>query len=290
MSTSSQEYYVPENSRWPIVGAVAIFILFTGFSLWMNSVSVGPVFTALGFALLVYLFHGWFSNIIDESLSGKYSQQVDASFRQGMVFFILSEVFFFIAFFGVLFYIRNIALPWLNGEGHLGSSHLLWPNFVYEWPLLNLPDASGYTPAKEAMGALGLPLYNTIILLTSGVTLTWAHHALKHGNQRNLIIGLAMTVGLGVLFLGLQAYEYYHAYESMDLTLASGAYGSTFYMLTGFHGFHVTMGTLMLFVILIRSSKGHFTPEKHFAFEGVAWYWHFVDVVWLGLYLFVYWM
>ncbi|MBV1871247.1 MAG: cytochrome c oxidase subunit 3 [Gammaproteobacteria bacterium] len=290
MSTTNQDYYVPEDSQWPIVGALALFTLFFGFALWVNSVQAGPIVSGVGFIMLAYLFYGWFSNIVEESLSSKYNSKVDTSFRLGMIWFIVSEVFFFIALFGSLFYVRAIALPWLDGDGHLGSSALLWPDFTTQWPLLSLPDASNYVPAKEAMGAFGIPLINTVILLTSGVTLTWAHHGLKHDNQKTLIIGLAMTVSLGVIFFGFQAYEYAHAYHEMDLTLESGIYGSTFYMLTGFHGFHVTMGTIMLFVILLRSLKGHFTADNHFAFEGVAWYWHFVDVVWLGLYLFVYWM
>lgn len=290
MSTTNQDYYVPEDSQWPIVGALALFTLFFGFALWVNSVQAGPIVSGVGFIMLAYLFYGWFSNIVEESLSSKYNSKVDASFRLGMIWFIVSEVFFFIALFGSLFYVRAIALPWLDGDGHLGSSALLWPDFTTQWPLLSLPDASNYVPAKEAMGAFGIPLINTVILLTSGVTLTWAHHGLKHDNQKTLIIGLAMTVSLGVIFFGFQVYEYAHAYHEMDLTLESGIYGSTFYMLTGFHGFHVTMGTIMLFVILLRSLKGHFTADNHFAFEGVAWYWHFVDVVWLGLYLFVYWM
>lgn len=290
MSESNQHYYVPENSQWPIIGAVALFTLFFGFAFWVNGVSVGPFISAVGLGLLGFLFFGWFSSVIGESLSDKYNSKVDASFRQGMIWFIVSEVFFFAALFGSLFYVRAIALPWLGGEGHLGSSNLLWPDFAAHWPLLALPDATGYTPPKEAMGALGIPLINTIILLTSGVTVTWAHHGLKNNNRKSLILGLILTVALGVAFFTLQAYEYHHAYSEMDLKLQSGIYGSTFYMLTGFHGFHVTMGTIMLFVILMRSIKGHFTPEKHFAFEGVAWYWHFVDVVWLGLYLFVYWM
>lgn len=290
MSTTNQEYYVPENSRWPIIGALSLFTLFIGFTFWVNGLSIGPIVSGIGFIMLAYLFYGWFSNIVEESLSNKYNDKVDASFRQGMIWFIISEVFFFLALFGTLFYVRAIALPWLSGDGHLGSSNLLWPEFAAQWPLINLPDATNFTAPKEAMGAFGIPLINTVILLTSGVTVTWAHHGLKHDNRKALIIGLAMTVALGVIFFGFQIYEYAHAYNEMDLRLDSGIYGSTFYMLTGFHGFHVTMGTIMLFVILIRSIKGHFTPEKHFAFEGVAWYWHFVDVVWLGLYLFVYWM
>jgi len=170
------------------------------------------------------------------------------------------------------------------------TSELLWPAFNAIWPLLSNPDNSLFQPPKEAMGPGGLPAINTAILLSSSVTLTWAHHALRAGNRSNLIIGMFLTVILGVLFVFFQAEEYMHAYSELGLTLGSGIYGSTFFLLTGFHGFHVTMGATMLVVITIRCMKGHFTPDNHFAFEAVAWYWHFVDVVWLGLFIFVYWL
>jgi len=288
--SSEGTYYIPEPSHWPIVAAVGVFVLVTGFVFWLNGLVVGPVFTFAGLGILSYLLYGWLSDVVDESLKGKYDKQVDISFRQGMIWFIISEVFFFASFFGTLYYIRNIAIPYLGGEGHLGSTHMLWEGFTATWPLIHLPDPTNYSEAKEAMGAGGIPLINTIILLTSGVTITWAHWALKKENRTQLILGMLSTVALGVVFLFFQAYEYGHAYSAMNLTLQSGSYGSTFYMLTGFHGFHVTIGTIMLIVITIRCFKGHFTKENHFAFEGVAWYWHFVDVVWLGLYIFVYWL
>jgi len=224
---------------------------------------------------------------VQESLNNCYNKQVDASFRIGMFWFIASEVFFFLSFFGALFYIRNIALPWLGGEGYLGNSSILYNQFEATWPSQG-PDALGgeLTP----MAAWGIPSINTLILLSSGATITWAHWGLKTEQQRHLVIGLAATIALGLLFVVLQAVEYGHAYGELNLTLRSGIYGSTFYMLTGFHGFHVTMGAIMLIVIFVRSVKGHFSPHNHFAFEAVAWYWHFVDVVWLGLFIFVYWL
>ncbi len=288
-AASSEHYYVPEGSKWPIIGVVGIFLTVLGIAFSVNDITIGSYMSIAGLLVIGYLFFGWFGDVIDESMSGKYSAQVDISFRQGMIWFITSEVFFFIAMFGSLYYIRAISLPWLGGEGHLGSSNLLWEGFTAAWPLLNTPGTE-YTQVKEAMGAGGIPLYNTIILLSSGVTLTWAHHALKKGHQKQVLAGLAATITLGWIFFGFQAYEYYHAYNAMGLTLNSGIYGSTFYMLTGFHGMHVTIGTIMLMVIFVRSAKGHFSSEKHFAFEAVAWYWHFVDVVWLGLYFFVYWL
>ena len=290
-AASSENYYVPHGSQWPIIAVIGIFFTVLGIAFWVNDINAGSYMLFTGLAVTCYLFFGWFGDVIDESMTGKYSTQVDTSFRQGMIWFITSEVFFFIALFGTLYYIRVISLPWLGGEGHLGSSNLLWDGFKASWPLLSTPDAgTTYTQAKEAMGAGGLPLYNTIILLSSGVTLTWAHLALKKGHQSQVLMGLGLTVLLGFLFFGVQAYEYIHAYDEMDLTLKSGIYGSSFYMLTGFHGMHVTIGTIMLLTILVRCAKGHFTSEKHFAFEAVAWYWHFVDVVWLGLYFFVYWL
>jgi len=290
MGTAEQHYYIPEPSRWPLIAVFGLFTTVLGFALWMNSLGAGPILTGIGMLVLAYLLFGWFGDVIDESMSGKYSDQVDHSFRQGMFWFITSEVFFFVSFFGTLYYIRNIAIPYLGGEGHLGSSHLLWEGFQATWPLLQLPDPTNFVPAKEAMGAWGIPAINTLILLTSGATVTWAHWGLKKNNRKQLVLGLFMTVALGLIFVCMQAYEYGHAYMEMDLTLKSGVYGATFYMLTGFHGLHVTIGTIMLIVILLRSMKGHFEPENHFAFEGVAWYWHFVDVVWLGLYVFVYWL
>ena len=289
-NTAEQNYFIPEPSRWPIVAVVGIFFMVLGFALWMNGVGFGPVSTLIGTAIIVYLFFGWFGDVIDESMTQKYNAGVDRSFRQGMFWFITSEVCFFITFFGCLYYLRTISLPYLGGEGQLAESNILWEGFKYSWPVVNLPDVTNYTQLIEPMGAGGIPAYNTAILLSSGVTLTWAHWGLKKESNKQLVMGLAATILLGLIFFSLQAYEYYHAYDALGLTLNSGIYGSTFYMLTGFHGFHVTVGTIMLMVMLVRSIKGHFTHENHFAFEAVAWYWHFVDVVWLGLYIFVYWL
>ncbi|RLA02250.1 MAG: cytochrome c oxidase subunit 3 [Gammaproteobacteria bacterium] len=285
---TTEEYYLPKPSHLPAVASLSIFLFTFGVVLWLND--LGPIVMGVGLLLLMYLFYSWFNTIVGESQAGYYNRQVDITFRQSMAWFITSEVFFFVAFFGSLFYLRTIAMPYLSGEGHLGSSHLLWEDFIATWPLLTLPDASNYSEANKAMGAMGIPLWNTIILLSSGVTLTIAHHALKEGNRTKLILGMVATITLGLVFFGFQIVEYGHAYGELGLKLTSGTYGSTFYLLTGFHGMHVTIGTIMLIVILIRCAKGHFTPENHFAFEGVAWYWHFVDVVWVGLFIFVYWL
>jgi len=229
--------------------------------------------------------------VVTESLGGYYNKQVDRSFRWGMSWFIFSEVMFFAAFFGALFYARQFSIPWLDGgSNNDATAQYLWPDFEAAWPLLSVPLAEKFEVAREVMGAWGLPALNTAILLTSGMTVTLAHWALKRRDNTWLVYWLFATVALGFGFVILQGVEYVHAYEELNLRLDSGIYGSTFFMLTGFHGFHVTMGATMLLVIMIRAAKGHFTPENHFAFEAVAWYWHFVDVVWLGLFIFVYWL
>ena len=295
MSDSHGAYFIPEPSRWPIVGTLALFSMFVGGGMVLNGyIGNGQYILGLGFLALVYLFYGWFKDVIDESISGKYNEQVDISFRWGMAWFIFSEVMFFAAFFGALFYTRVLAVPWLGGDSV--TNIFLWPDFQAVWPLLTTPDMSvtglesKYMAIKEVIPAWGIPAWNTAILLSSGATVTFAHWALKKGNRSALCWWLAATVLLGFIFVYLQASEYGHAYHELDLTLKSGVYGSTFFMLTGFHGFHVTMGATMLLVILIRSMKGHFSAHNHFAFEAVAWYWHFVDVVWLGLFIFVYWI
>ena len=283
----SEHYYIPDPSPWPIIGMVSLLTTLAGTALAINGVGFGNILVVGGLLLFGFLMFGWFSDVIKENLSDCYNKQVDTSFRMGMFWFIASEVFFFISFFGALFYIRNIALPWLGGEGYLGASQILYDQFQATWPSQGPGELGG---EFEPMGAWGIPAINTLILLSSGVTITFAHWGLKENNQRKPVNGLIATIVLGLVFVVLQMYEYGHAYGALNLTLESGVYGSTFYMLTGFHGFHVTMGAIMLMAILGRSMKGHFSPHNHFAFEAVAWYWHFVDVVWLGLFIFVYWM
>jgi cytochrome c oxidase subunit 3 len=286
--SQSQAYYVPHGSNWPILGAVGLFLLMLGVSTTLNGAGVGPVLAWTGVAVVIVMIVGWFGAVIHESEGGVYNKQVDRSFRMGMTWFIISEVMFFAAFFGALFYARQIAVPWLGGESNnFFTNLLLYPGYENTWPT-NGPKAIG--GEFQTMGPIGLPAINTAILLTSGVTITIAHHALKDNNRKLLGWGLFATFLLGFLFVGLQSYEYIHAYQDLNLKLSSGIYGSTFFMLTGFHGMHVTLGAIMLVVIWVRCLKGHFTPTHHFGFEAVAWYWHFVDVVWLGLYIFVYWL
>ena len=285
------KYYIPHGSPWPIFGSVTMFTVMVGAVSTMEGLSFGPGLLTAGFVLLACLFVGWFHSVIGENQAGMYNLAVDRSFRMGMMWFIFSEVMFFAAFFGALFYARQLSVPWLSGEGVKGAiGHLfLFKDYAGGWPT-NGPAALGPRGdgTYEIIPALGLPAVNTLILLTSGVTLTIAHHALQAGKRGVLKVFLAITFLLGFLFIGLQAEEYHHAYTELGLQLSTGVYGSTFFMLTGFHGFHVTVGTLMLIVILGRSIAGHFTPEHHFGFEGVAWYWHFVDVVWLLLFSLLY--
>ena len=279
----AQAYYVPSPSKWPIVGSVALLFMGFGAAFLMNDVPAGPWVLLVGFAILVWMMFGWFGEVAHESETGKYGAQEDISFRWSMSWFIFSEVMFFAAFFGALFYMRALSVPDL-ASGATGE--YLWTSFKAGWPV----SGPGIDETFTAMGPWGIPAINTLILLTSGVTVTWAHHALKHNNRGQLNLGLFLTIALGVVFLCLQVYEYVHAFHELNLTLEMGAYGATFFMLTGFHGFHVTIGTLMLIVMLFRCLKGHFKPEHHFAFEAVSWYWHFVDVVWLMLFVLVYWL
>jgi cytochrome c oxidase subunit 3 len=282
------KYYIPHGSKWPIVGSIALFLTMLGVALTLNHVNAAPWLLALGLALVAYMFFGWFSTVVGESVGGYYNEGVDRSFRMGMMWFIFSEVMFFAAFFGALYYARQLSVPWLGGEGTKYLTRtFIWPEFNPEWPTSGPGNVGG---TFETIPATGLPALNTAILLTSGATITIAHHALRSGNRFMLKVFLALTFLLGFLFVGLQAEEYTHAYHELNLKLSSGVYGSTFFMLTGFHGLHVTIGAIMLLVIWFRVLKGHFTPKQHFAFEGVAWYWHFVDVVWLGLFIFVYWL
>ena len=282
MSQTYEKYFVPEPSRYPIFGSIALLLIASGAVMWLNKVGSGPWTLAIGFAVLIYMLFGWFGQVVRESEGGSYGKNVDASFRWSMGWFIFSEVMFFAAFFGALFYIRVLGLPWLADS----DNSLLWPGFSAAWPSAGPLVEDPFTP----MAAWGIPAINTLILLTSGATLTWAHWGMMKENRGQLKAGLFLTILLGAIFLSLQIYEYMHAYHEMNLKLTSGIYGSTFFMLTGFHGLHVTIGAIMLTVMLFRVIAGHFSKEHHFAFEATAWYWHFVDVIWLMLFVVVYWL
>ncbi|HEY6483846.1 MAG TPA: cytochrome c oxidase subunit 3 [Steroidobacteraceae bacterium] len=288
---ATTDYYIPHGSPWPIRGSVALFAVMLGAAAYLND-WVGAWAFVPGAILLAYMFFGWFSTVIDEDQRGIFNMQVDHSFRMGMMWFIFSEVMFFGAFFGALFYARMLAVPWLAGQGvKVFTNYILWPHFEGSWPTNGPAHVGGRADSTfNIIPAFSLPAVNTAILLTSGLTVTIAHHALRAGKRHTLIVFLALTFLLGFSFVGLQAHEYGEAYRELGLRLSTGIYGSTFFMLTGFHGLHVTIGAIMLLVIWLRVLRGHFTPERHFAFEAVSWYWHFVDVVWLGLFIFVYWL
>lgn len=295
MEHSSEAYYVPAQSHWPIVGAIGLFALLGGGGLTLHSIQmqgqaslISQVAVYSGAFIMVGMLFGWFATVITETRKGLYSPQLDISFRLGMSWFIFSEVMFFFAFFGALYYTRNFSVPWLGGEGDKGIAHMLWPDFSAVWPMLNAPNTEQFPPIKDIINPWHVPAINTILLVSSSVTLTLAHKALKLGNRSKIKMWLGITLILGVSFIILQAVEYVEAYQQLDLTLASGIYGATFFLLTGFHGLHVTIGSIILFVLLIRVYKGHFTAEKHFAFEAGSWYWHFVDVVWVLLFILVY--
>jgi cytochrome c oxidase subunit III len=283
MTNPRQHYFVPQPMPWPIMGSIALFCMTTGAVFVFNSHSGGWFSIAAGFVILLYMLFRWFGAVIRESEAGKYGKWEDVSFRWGMSWFIFSEVMFFAGFFGALFYTRTLSVPDLAS---LESQALLWPNFAGHWPSAGPAFEGTFSP----MEAWGLPALNTLLLLSSGVTVTIAHWALKENRRGMLSLFMFFTIALGVSFLACQATEYWHAYHALNLKLSTGVYGSTFFMLTGFHGFHVTLGVIMLTVILVRCLLGHFKPNHHFAFEAVAWYWHFVDVVWLGLFIFVYWL
>ena len=278
-------YFVPDVAKWPIVGSIGLTLLLGGFSSYLNENPIGMPIMLAGLAVVIVMMVGWFREVINESERGDYSSWEDKSFRLGMSWFIFSEVMFFAAFFGALFYAREFSVPWLLGEGSGAETHRqLWSSYTEMWPTNGPEDLGG---SDFHMGWWPLPFINTVILLISGLTVTWAHHAIKVNNRKQIILGLFLTVFLGYLFVYLQIVEYQEAYHE-GMKLSSGIYGSTFFMLTGFHGMHVSLGAIMLTVMMFRAIKGHFTPERHFAFEAAAWYWHFVDVVWLGLFIFVY--
>jgi cytochrome c oxidase subunit 3 len=302
MATHTEgQYFVPTPSLYPFILSLGLLSMASGFILSLAHErhkdlgylqGPGQWMMIAGAIVIIAMIFSWLSKVISESEGGMYKKWEDKSFRWGMIVFICSEVAFFAAFFGALFYMRVISVPEIAA---FDPAYTMYKDFLGTWPSTGpggMVLGAEYTPPANfsPMAAWGIPAINTLILLSSGVTVTWAHWGLLKNNRKQLVIGLFLTVLLGVVFLGLQAYEYHHAYTELGLTLNAGAYGSTFFMLTGFHGFHVTLGTIMLIVILLRSMKGHFTPQHHFGFEGVAWYWHFVDVVWLGLFIFVYWL
>jgi cytochrome c oxidase subunit 3 len=311
MSTESS-YYVPEQSKLPIITATGMGVLAFGAANWVIE-GGSPTIFLIGLLIMVLVMYKWWSIVIDENMRGLANDQLKKSYVLGMLWFIFSELMFFVAFFGALFYVRVFANSWLGGEAAVGlfddtptdaaaaNNQILWPGYQAEWPVMVTPDqmANGedaqFKGPEQNMNFPGwssllswLPLWNTVVLMTSSVTVHIAHTALKNDNRKKFNTWLGITVALGIFFLFLQAEEYVHAYQHMGLTLETGIYGTTFFLLTGFHGAHVTLGTCMLLVQWLRGLKGHFSNDDQFGFEAASWYWHFVDVVWVGLFLFVY--
>ena len=311
MSTETS-YYVPEQSKLPIIAATGMGLMAFGAASWVIEGGTSTLFF-LGTLIMAGVMYKWWATVIDENMRGMANAQLKHSYVLGMLWFIFSELMFFACFFGALFYVRVLANAWIGGEAAIGifddtpttaaaaNAVHLWPGYVTAWPPMITPDeavngdSARFIGPDQNMSFPGwgrvlhwLPLWNTIILLTSSVTVHIAHVALKDENRKKFITWLGITVALGFIFLVLQAEEYIEAYQHMGLTLESGIYGTTFFMLTGFHGMHVTLGTVMLLIQWLRSLKGHFTHDDQFGFEAASWYWHFVDVVWVGLFLFVY--
>ena len=302
-SKSPEKYYIPDQSRVPIIFAVAA--LFAGFGAASAVQGNGTTILYMGLVAVIATMAYWWYLVTKESQAGLDTPQLNNSYVYGMAWFIFSEVMFFFAFFGALFYIRTIAIPWLGGEGPTAkglAGELLWPEFEATWPpmitpeesllgenaITKGPDESMYLKSFSSV-LTWLPLWNTIVLLSSSGTVHFAHVALKQNNRKRFNFWLSITVFLAFVFVILQALEYYEAYAHLGLTLNSGVYGTTFFMLTGFHGMHVLIGGIFLLTQLVRSSGfKHFSEKEHFGFEAASWYWHFVDVVWVCLFLFVY--
>ena len=259
-ATKNHDYHILPPDQWPLIGATAALALFGGAVMWMHANPYGKFVFALGALGVIVTMYSWWANVIREGKSGDHTPVVQLHLRYGMILFIASEVMFFVAWFWAFF------------------SSSLFPSAMEA--------VGGQWPPKgvEVLDPFGFPLLNTMILLCSGTTVTWAHHALIHGDREGLKKGLIATILLGMLFTSIQAYEYIHA----PFAFKGNIYGATFFMATGFHGFHVLVGTIFLIVCLLRAQKGDFTPRAHFGFEAAAWYWHFVDVVWLFLFVSIY--
>jgi cytochrome c oxidase subunit 3 len=264
----NHDYHLVDPSPWPAIGAAAAFILAVGAVMWMHGSN--PAVALIGFAGVLYTMFMWWRDVVKESHRGDHTDVVSLHLRYGMLLFIASEVMFFVAWF------------WAFFDASLFSGDAM--------QAARLEATAGVWPPKgiEVFDPWHLPLINTLILLTSGTTVTWAHHALLNNDRKGLKWGLALTIGLGLMFTAIQAYEYAHAAFAFNRDNGGNIYGSTFFMATGFHGFHVIVGTIFLIVCLFRALNGHFRPEKHFGFEAAAWYWHFVDVVWLFLFACIY--
>jgi cytochrome c oxidase subunit III len=263
-ATKNHDYHLVDPDPWPLIGSISAFFLFGGLVMWMHDNRYGPFVCLAGLVAVLITMFSWWSNTIREAHQGYHTPVVQLHLRYGMILFIASEVMFFLAWFWAYF----DASLFPSAAEAVGG----------QWP----------PKGQDVLDPFGFPLLNTLILLCSGTTVTWAHHSLIHGDREGLKTGLLLTVLLGILFTSIQAYEYMHAPFAFKQSNGGTIYGSTFFMATGFHGFHVIVGTIFLTVCLIRAWKGDFTPRQHFGFEAAAWYWHFVDVVWLFLFVSIY--
>jgi cytochrome c oxidase subunit III len=261
------DYHLVNPSPWPLIGSIAAFITAVGLIMSMKALSpVGPYVLGAGFLGILYVMASWWIDVIHEAETGDHTPVVQISHRYGMILFIASEVMFFVAWFGAFF------------------DASLFTNEAIQYDRVTFTGGMWPPKGTEVLDPLNLPLLNTLILLTSGTTVTWAHHALLHNDRRGLKIGLWLTILLGATFTCVQGWEYAHA----PFAFKHSIYGATFFMATGFHGAHVIIGTIFLIVCLIRAYAGQFTPKQHLGFEFAAWYWHFVDVVWLFLFSCIY--
>jgi len=291
---SNNTYYVPDQSKFPLFMSMSMFLMLFGFGYVLNGINSDNVSTVsvlasvAGLIAVCSIVFLWLRTVVIESIEGKTSAQLKKSFYMGMVWFIFSEVCFFAALFGTLFYVRTMSVPWLGGEGDKGSSNMLWECFNTMWPLIDTPDPQQFPPMTGEVDPWHIPFYNTCLLVASSVFIHWAESAMHKGERQKMIGWLAMTLIFGFIFLYLQGVEYHEAWTELALTLNSGIYGSTFYLLTGFHGMHVSLGVIMVSVVFFRTLKGHFSKEDEFGFMAASWYWHFVDVVWIILFIFVY--
>jgi cytochrome c oxidase subunit III len=276
-ATKNHDYHILPPDQWPIIGASSALALFGGLVMWMHDNPYGKFVFLLGLLGVLVTMFSWWSNVIRESHEGHHTPVVQLHLRYGMILFIASEVMFFLAWFWAFFSSAFFPAPveWVHAEGAAGAVQAIADaTTAATWPMKGI----------EVLDPFGFPLLNTFILLCSGTTVTWAHHALIHGDREGLKKGLLCTILLGLLFTSIQAYEYAHA----PFAFKGNIYGATFFMATGFHGAHVIIGTIFLTVCLVRAHKGEFTPKQHFGFEAAAWYWHFVDVVWLFLFVSIY--
>jgi cytochrome c oxidase subunit 3 len=271
-ATKNHDYHILPPDQWPLIGAFSALALTGGGVMWMHDNPYGKFVFLLGLLGVLITMFSWWGNVIREGKAGDHTPVVQLHLRYGMILFIASEVMFFVAWFWAFFSSALFPAPLEIVDG--AASLVTDGSLLAQWPPKGI----------EVLDPFGFPLLNTFILLCSGTTVTWAHHSLIHGDREGLKRGLLCTILLGLLFTSIQAYEYAEA----PFAFKGNIYGATFFMATGFHGAHVIIGTIFLMVCLIRANKGDFTPKAHFGFEAAAWYWHFVDVVWLFLFVSIY--